>query len=181
MAAMAAAEQLGLAMSDITAAARGFESSPACNYGRLNFIDGLPFTLILDYAHNKNGYEAFCAFLQGLVISGRKICVFGLHGLRMSDATAIETVQALAPYFDIFAPFTRSHKLQRRAGFSDLMRQGLIEAGVKQESISPHEDESEALEFAFRSASEGDLVVILGPVNEDTLKTHIAFHRSRDV
>jgi cyanophycin synthetase len=181
MAAMAAAEQLGLALNDITTAARGFESSPECNYGRLNFIGGLPFTLIVDYAHNKMGYETFCAFLQGLGISGRKICAFGLHGVRMSDATAIETVEALAPHFDVFAPFTRSDKLHRRAGFSEVMGQGLIKAGVKRESISPYEDESEAIEFALRSASKGDLVVILGRVNEDTLKTHIALHRSRSV
>ncbi len=179
MAAIAAAELLGLALADITAAVRRFESNPSFNYGRLNFIDGFPFTVIVDYAHNKNGYEALCAFLRNLDIPGRKICTFGLNGTRVSDATALDTVAALAPHFDIFAPCDWANPKLRRAGLREVMRQGLLNAGVNRDTISTFDTEGEGIQFSLRTACEGDLVVILGGVKDHVLKTQIELYRSR--
>jgi cyanophycin synthetase len=178
MAAMAAAEQLGLDMKDILAAARGFESSPAFNYGRLNFIGGLPFTLIVDYAHNKNGFDMLSTFIQGLGISGRKVCAFGLNGGRLSDARAIDTAKSLIPNFDVFAPFTWSSGRRRRAGFSEVMREGLVSAGVKQDCVSAFENEDDAIQFVLNSATQGDLVAILGGVKEHVLEAQIELFRA---
>jgi cyanophycin synthetase len=178
MAAIAAAEQLGPALADITTAVRGFESNPSFNYGRLSFIDGFPFTVIVDYAHNKNGYEALCAFLRSLDIPGRKICTFGLNGTRVSDATALDTVEALAPHFDIFAPCDWANPKLRRAGLREVMRQGLLNAGVNRDTISTFDTEGEGIQFSLRTASEGDLVVILGGVKDHVLKTQLELYRS---
>lgn len=178
MAAIAATEQLGLTLKDITAAARGFESSPSFNYGRLNFIDGFPFTVIVDYAHNKNGYEALCAFLRNLDVPGRKICTFGLNGARISDATALDTVAELAPHFDIFAPCDWANPKLRRAGLREVMRQGLLNAGVNRDTISTFDTEGEGVQFSLRTARKGDLVVILGGVKDHVLKTQIELYRS---
>lgn len=178
MAAIAAAEQLGLALKDITAAVRGFEASPAFNYGRLSFIDGFPFTVIVDYAHNKNAFETFCAFVRSIDIPGKKICTFGLNGARLSDATALDTVEALAPHFDVFAPCDWANPKLRRAGLREVLRQGLRNAGVKQDSISTFENEGEAIQFSLRTASRGDLVAILGGVKEQVLTEQIEIYRS---
>lgn len=178
MAAIAAAQQLGLVLNDITTAARGFESSPECNYGRLSFIEGFPFTVIVDYAHNKNAFETFGAFLRNLDIPGRKICTFGLNGARLSDAAALDTVEALAPHFDIFAPCDWANPKLRRAGLREVMRQGLLNAGVKRGAISTFDTEGEGVQFSLRSAREGDLVVILGGVKDHVLKAQIELYRA---
>lgn len=178
MAAMAAAEQLGLALPEITAAARRFESNPAFNYGRLNFIDGFPFTVIVDYAHNKNSYEALCAFVRKLDISGRKICTFGLNGMRLSDATALDTVETLAPHFDIFAPCDWANPKLRRAGLREVLRQGLLNAGVKRDAISTFDTEGEGVQFSLRAARKGDLIVILGGVRDHVLKAQMELYRA---
>jgi cyanophycin synthetase len=178
MAAIAAAEQLGLALKDITAAAREFEASPAFNYGRLNFIEGFPFTVIVDYAHNKDAFETFCAFMKSLDVPGRKICTFGLNGVRLSDAAVLDTVAALAPHFDVFAPCDWAHPKLRRAGLRELMRQGLLSAGVRKESIFTFDPEGEGVQFCLRSARKGDLVAILGGVRDHVLKAQIELYQA---
>lgn len=178
MAAMAAAEQLGLALKDITAAVRGFEASPAYNYGRLSFIEGFPFTVIVDYAHNKNAFETFGAFVRTLDIPGQKICTFGLNGARLTDATALDTVGALAPFFDTFAPCDWANPKLRRAGLREVLRQGLLNAGVKPDAISTFDTEGEGIQFSLRTASKGDLVAILGGVKEHVLRAQIEIYRS---
>jgi cyanophycin synthetase len=178
MAAIAAAEQLGLALKDITAAAREFEASPAFNYGRLNFIEGFPFTVIVDYAHNKDAFETFCAFMKSLDVPGRKICTFGLNGVRLSDAAVLDTVAALAPHFDVFAPCDWAHPKLRRAGLREVMRQGLLSAGVRKESIFTFDPEGEGVQFCLRSARKGDLVAILGGVRDHVLKAQIELYQA---
>jgi cyanophycin synthetase len=178
MAAMAAAEQLGLALKDITAAVRGFEASPAYNYGRLSFIEGFPFTVIVDYAHNKNAFETFGAFVRTLDIAGQKICTFGLNGARLTDATALDTVGALAPFFDTFAPCDWANPKLRRAGLREVLRQGLLNAGVKPDAVSTFDTEGESIQFSLRTASKGDLVAILGGVKEHVLRAQIEIYRS---
>jgi hypothetical protein len=116
--------------------------------------------------------------VRGLDIPGQKICTFGLNGARLNDAAALDTAGALAPFFDIFAPCDWSNPKLRRAGLREILRQGLLNVGVKRDAISTFDTEGEGIQFSLRTASKGDLVAILGGVKEHVLKAQIELYRS---
>lgn len=63
----------GLPLEVIRRALGSFHNSPEQNPGRYNFIAGLPFQVLLDFAHNPDGYAELFRLAADLPVSGRRI------------------------------------------------------------------------------------------------------------
>jgi len=134
-----------------------FESTP----GRLNVFDELPFRVIMDYAHNVDGFIRLCSFVDQQKVSGKKILMFGFSGDRQ-DKDIMEAAGQLAGHFDNYVcrnfRFTRGREPGEVPG---LLKAGLQAAGVREQAISLVTDHQEALERTLNQAQPGDLVVLL--------------------
>ena len=85
-------EDIRVAMSQFTTA---FDSTP----GRLNVYDALPFRVILDHAHNADGFRKLSEFIDFQPVSGRKILVFGIAST-FQDEAIVAAMSELAGHFD---------------------------------------------------------------------------------
>jgi cyanophycin synthetase len=179
IAALAAADQIGLERADILASALSFGREARSNIGRLNFHRGLPFGVLLDYAHNAHGFAAIADYVGRLNVQGRKICVFSMNGTRISDHVARQAAGALASHFDVFVPFVHDLAKKRREGLSEIFRAGLLDAGVPVDRIDPIESEAQAIDAALASAKVGDLVAVLTGADSEMVWQRILAYEPR--
>jgi cyanophycin synthetase len=140
--AAAACYQQGAAVEHIRAVLGGFQPDHETSPGRMNFYDGLPFTVLLDYAHNEDGYVHLRNFVDSMEVHGRKIVSFAVVG-RMSDEEIIELAGVLAGSFDhyICRNFPKLYGREPEQ-VPALMKRALILNGIHEEciSVTPYED-----------------------------------------
>ncbi|MBU3749108.1 MAG: cyanophycin synthetase, partial [Mycobacterium sp.] len=160
----------GIGVATIREALSSFDASPETNPGRFNFIDDLPFTLLLDYAHNPDGVQELCSFVAKFPAAGRRIlCARSLGN--HSAAQFAEVAPLLARTFDEFflsCVVRYVVKCPDYAGADPvgtmlaMSRQRLLEQTVAAESVVCVPDPDELLANCFAVARPGDLVVVLG-------------------
>lgn len=150
-----------------------FHNSTQQHPGRYNFIDGLPFQVLLDFGHNPDGVREICAIARTLPVVGRRIvCIRNLgnrhatHFPAVADALA-ETFDAIVlgcdpPYIDASADYTGPDPV---ASMLSTSRRHLLDAGVPPDAITTisgsEQDSAELIGAAFSLADPEDLVVIL--------------------
>jgi cyanophycin synthetase len=151
-----------------------FTASVEQNPGRYNFLDGFPFQVILDYAHNPAGVEELCRVARALPVAGRRI-VCNVHvGNRHPSHLAV-AVPVLAKTFDAFVLGCYSEELspEYAAGGAEPLEAMLAKserllaaAGVVDSSITSVADPLEAIRTALGLGEPGDLVVLLAAPEE---------------
>jgi cyanophycin synthetase len=170
--ATAAALGLGLSGEVIAAGLRNFSMSRADAPGRLNVFEGLPFQVIVDYAHNAHGIKAFCEFSNRLAVEGRRILVFVVAGdKRVAEIEA--TAAAAAGSFDYFLCREPSELRGRKPGqITRLLKDSLMKNGVPGERVEQFPDQARALERALDMVESGDLLVVFaGKFHTDAWNT----------
>ncbi len=116
---------------------RTFETDFAQAPGRLNFYDEHPFRVLLDYAHNAHGMEAVARTVRELDVPGRRIGVIAAPGDRR-DEDVLALAAAASTAFDLFFLREDDNLRGRRPGeVGELLRRGLLDAGVPGERIVP--------------------------------------------
>ncbi len=159
----------GLPLPTIRQALASFHNSPAQNPGRYNFIEGLPFRVLLDYGHNPAGVREVCALVQQLPVAGRRILLslkLGSRHRRHFDEVAPLLKQTFArfvlgcdpKYAERCADYAGDDPL---ATMLAMCRQSLLEAGVAVEDMVCQAQPQAALLAALQQARPGDLVVVL--------------------
>jgi len=134
-----------------------FENTP----GRLNVFEHLPFRVIMDYAHNADGFQALGAVADRQKITGQKIVVFAIPGDRR-DEEIRHAATMLAGHFDLFVCRNYSGTRGRPAEeIPGLLKQGLLAAGVQEQAVFTIPDATRAMQFGLELAQEGDLLVLL--------------------
>ena len=130
--------------------------------GRLNVFDGHPFRVILDYAHNPAAVQAMADLVGRMDVSGKRILAIAAPGDRR-DQDIEAMARAAAGAFDAFV-CKRDDRLRGREPneVPELLRDGLLAAGVAQDAVSIVPDESQAVHRALAMAGPGDLVVVFG-------------------
>lgn len=159
----------GLDRQVIRAGLGSFNNSRDDDLGRYNFIEDLPFQLLLDFAHNPDGVREICAITAALPVSGRRLLCslnVGSRHPRHVDRLA----PAIADTFDdiVFGCDPREVARQPEYAGEDpahtmLARSArLLEGcGVPPDRITTQPDPAEAIRAALRRAQPGDLVVVL--------------------
>ena len=128
--------------------------------GRLNVFDEHPFKVIMDYAHNAAGVHAMASLTDQLNVLGKRIVVLAAPGDRR-DEDVIELAQAAAGHYDTYLCKRDDHTRGRRGNeVPELLRKGLVDAGVHPDQVEIIEDEQEAIVSGLSRARPGDLVVV---------------------
>ena len=154
---------MGVSLENIRLGLRTFSTDFFQAPGRLNFYNELPFRVILDYAHNAHGMAAVAKTILALTVRGRRIGVISAPGDRR-DEDILELAREAAPAFDLIILREDDNKRGRKVGeVGEILRRGLIEAGLAEERIVPGVyEEQEAIERSLATAEPGDLLVIFG-------------------
>jgi len=168
--ALCACLALGVDLAVIRSVLGSFSNRYEDNPGRLNIYRGLPFTVILDYAHNPDGMVKLGEFVRHVDIPGRKIVLYAATGNR-SDEFVFDYARSAIPYFDHFVcrcyPGKRGDE---RPQTRLMMKAALLEAGVPEDRITVVDVATDGPFQAMSLACSGDLVVITpGDAEMDTM------------
>lgn len=148
----------------------GYESTP----GRLNVFDDLPFRIIMDFAHNPDGFKKLCDFADLQAVSGRKLIAFAGSADR-KDETLVRMGRAVAGHFDFY--FCKEHKSRgdvERRKVAAFLQQGLLEAGVDRDQTAIRVHGKEVIFEIFDSCEPGDLLImLLGHIEKHELPEQI--------
>ncbi len=158
--AAAIAWEMGVETENIIAGLRSFQSTFESNPGRLNVYEGLPFRVVVDFAHNPDKYQALIDYAVGAAPSGRRIGVITSSGKRPDEHfRAIGRVCAGA--FDHYL-LARWEDPRGRGEWEvqELIRAALLGAGVEASRVEVCNREEEAVAKALELARAGDLVVL---------------------
>ena len=136
---------------------RTFKPSVAQTPGRMNLFDLGHHHALIDYAHNPAGYEAVGGFVGNW--SGEKVGVVGGPGDRRDDDLILLGKLSAQMFDRIIVKEDNDTRGRRRGEVADLILRGISQenASMRPEVIL---DETEALEKALSTVSEGGLVVI---------------------
>ncbi|MBK6742401.1 MAG: hypothetical protein IPG66_05235 [Hydrogenophilales bacterium] len=158
--AVAASYLLGVQTRDIRLALSQFNASYENAPGRLNVVQETPFRVILDYAHNADGYRILADFMDRQACAGRKILLIGLPGRSRVEAIR-EIAKHIAGHFDRYiCRDSKKLKGHEPGELPELMKAELCIQGVPVSAIDMKLDEEEAVKFALEVAHSGDLVVL---------------------
>ncbi len=150
-----------------------FETSP----GRLSFYREHPFTVILDYAHNADGFTKLGAFVDQLGITGKKVVMLQTRG-DYGDEYITGIARAAARYFDCFV--CRSHPVYPGTDVHHvltLVRDTLMACGVREDCITTTTNPEFAMNTTLEMGEAGDLLVFTPGVDqrEDTWQRIISY------
>ncbi|MBF8437284.1 cyanophycin synthetase [Halanaerobiaceae bacterium Z-7014] len=158
LSAVAAVSALGLNAKQIRAGLVSFSASLGQSPGRMNIIEIEDYKVVIDYGHNIGAIKATGDFINSLG-SNRIIRMASGTGNRREE-DIIEFGYTLAQYYDhiiISDPDPRSRKLGETA---ELVRQGLLDGGFKDERIDIIFNEQEATQVALGMAKADDVIVL---------------------
>ena len=143
-----------------------FASSFEISQGRLNVFEGLPFRVIMDYAHNLDGFRRISEFVDQQQITGRKIIMFAMTGDRQ-DKDIKDALDAVAGHYDHYVcrcyPDLRG---RQRGEIASLLETVLLQHGVSAEQITRCNDPLQAIQMALDLGKAGDLVLLLSTEKE---------------
>ena len=147
----------GIDIELIRQGVRTFKPSVAQTPGRMNLFDLGHHHALIDYAHNPAGYEAVGGFVGNW--SGEKVGVVGGPGDRRDDDLILLGKLSAQMFDRIIVKEDNDTRGRRRGEVADLILRGISEenGSLRPEVIL---DETEALEKALSTVSEGGLVVI---------------------
>lgn len=151
----------GVAPDGIVAGLASFEMSYEATPGRLNRFQRLPYTVVMDYAHNADGFRQIAAWANAQPTAGRRILMAGFTGDRR-DAEIVAAAGELAGHFDEYICRNfRNLRMREPHEVPALLRQGLLDSGVDPGSVHVEPDAGAAVDHALGMSRPGDLVVLL--------------------
>ena len=138
-----------------------FESSFALNPGRMNVVDCPNFKVIIDYAHNPEGFQNIFNAIEHIPCK-RRVGVIKSAGDRPNDFV-VELGEMAGKFFDkIYVKDPSKEKLrERKTGeISKLLKRGVLKSGFSEDKVVVEVDEIKAVKRALKDAKKDDLIVI---------------------
>jgi cyanophycin synthetase len=158
LAAIGALYGSNLSVEQIRNGVMTFYPSPNQNPGRMNLFDFHQFKVLLDYGHNPDSVRALAKLLPRLS-PGRKIALCHGTGNRTNEQI-IEFGKTLASIYDYILLADFDPRNRPTGETPELVREGLIMGGAKEENIEIVSESGSAVDYLFSKAREGDLLVI---------------------
>ncbi len=145
-----------------------FKNSHELNPGRFNFIEGYPFRVLLDYAHNPDGVKHVCEFIENIPAKRKLAVIFQIGNRSAAHIDAVAPV--LAQTFEYFVIGQDKSLVEKcpdyqgenpsRSMFQHFIN-SLKAAGVREDAIMLAQSESEGVELGLANAKEGDFLSVL--------------------
>jgi cyanophycin synthetase len=164
----------GLPLTVIRQAMAGFFNSAEQNPGRYNFIEGLPYQVLLDYGHNPDGLRALCDVVLKLPVTGKRLLI-SIVGNRFRHHLEQQVPDILNTFDHIFLSQDEAYFQKNAHGFGDADPLGslleharsLIEPQLGQgQNLTVGRNWREMLNLGLNAARSGDLVVMLAEAND---------------
>lgn len=156
LAAVSALYALNIPPETISKALMNFKD----NAGRFNIFDMGEYKIMLDYAHNKAGYEEVLNLCNHLPRQ-RLVGVIGVPGDREDDMIA-DVGKISAEYFDyIYIKEDQNPRGRQKNEVANLLYNAAISSGFNGQNLKIINSEAEALKYAMEHARKGDLIVVL--------------------
>jgi len=137
--------------------------------GRMERIDmGQSFSAIVDFAHTPNALKSALEAARTMT-NGRVICAFGSAGLRDREKRRMmaETSAELADLTVLTAEDPRTESLERI--LEEMAAGARSRSGSEGETFWRVSDRAEAIRFALKLASPGDIVLSCGKGHEQSM------------
>ncbi len=145
-----------------------FTPTPDHLPGRLNLIRTDKTRVLVDYAHNRAGFDGLGQFLEHFSL--RKIGVFDAPGDR-SDEEIRDLARAAAEFFDEIMIYEDPDRRGRRSGeILDLLRDALHEAEFPDDAVDTFEEMEEAWRHGLERGDKQCIVVILTERSEAAIQ-----------
>lgn len=137
--------------------------------GRMERLEGAPFTVVVDYAHTGDALRQVATTLRE-VVDGRLIAVFGAAGERATERrTGLgEAAAELVDYSILADEDPRSEPSE--SIIEDIARAMTGKGAVEGERFERVSDRRAAISRALEVAEPGDLVLIAGKGHESTIE-----------
>jgi cyanophycin synthetase len=159
LAAIAAAYVQGMRYDGIRAGLLSFFPSPGTTPGRLNLIRiRSGGKVLVDYAHNAAAIRGLFQFVERIP-AARKFCVLTVPGDRRDED--IRAAGRLSARFDKVIIKEDTDRRGRALGeIARLLKEGLLEGGMRPEQIDFAEDEQEGIRRGLNLIGDDDLLVV---------------------
>jgi len=163
LAATGLAQGMGIGWAEIAAGLRACEMTRPGKPGRMIFLPGLPFEVLIEFSANAPAVEAIVAALGEKPDGQRRLCVFAAPGNRPAWDYQARTA-ALTRGFDAFICYEIPEKRAGRepGGIAEDLRCGLDAAGVFADSATVALELDDALSIARDSLRPDDFLAIVG-------------------
>jgi cyanophycin synthetase len=154
-------------IEDMKMALETFIPSPAQTPGRMNMFHFKNFTVMVDYAHNTHGFLAISDFLSRVDASPKVGIIAGVGDRRDEDIVNLGRVAA-GMFDEVVIRQDKNLRGRSEAEIIDLMKKGIHEVSADRKlTVIPKE--SEAIDYAIRSAVPGSFITICSDVVPDAL------------
>lgn len=155
LAAVGALYGLGVPIEIIKDGIKSFDKNP----GRFNIYDFSKFKVMLDYAHNKAGFEQLLKTAKEIAPK-RLVGVIGMPGDRPDSAIA-EVGAICAGCFDkLYIKEDSNSRGRQKDEVARILYNTAVNVGFDKANIKVIENELMALKDAVKEAKEGDLIVV---------------------
>ncbi len=159
LAAASGAYAIGISLKDIEKGLSTFNSDSKDNPGRFNIYDVSGVKVIVDYAHNIDGYKNVLDTLKKLR-KNRLIGVIGVPGDRSNSSTLL-IGEMCGNCFDIVYIKEDKDKRGRRNGeVAEILKKGCHKGNISKNNIYIELIEERALEMAINSAEREDIIIV---------------------
>lgn len=158
LAAVASCFALDIDIESIKSGLLTFQSSTNQNPGRMNIMDVGKIKVMIDYGHNRPAVEAISKILDELT-DNEKITICSGTGNRPTE-DIIDFGRGIGKIYDRVIINDADPRYRNIGETAELVKQGVLEAGLSEDRVTVIIDEIEAIEAGFEMAKEGDLIVV---------------------
>jgi cyanophycin synthetase len=178
LAATAIAYAMDVPIETIRQALRTFTTSFYQTPGRLNIFDEHPFRVIMDYGHNPAALENMVDLVGKLRANYKRVIGVMSGAGDRRDQDLIQLGELGARMFDEFIIKQDKSLRGRQSGETpELLRQGALRGGMREDQITMVLPELEAVDTALSRAQLDDLVVVFADQVTQVWKRIIYFNK----
>jgi cyanophycin synthetase len=168
----------GYKPEDIRLSLETFIPSAAHTPGRMNIFRFKDFKVLVDFAHNPDGFNGVKGFLQG-VEATEHVGIISATGDRR-DEDIIETARISAQMFDkIYVCQEKYLRGRQQQELVDLLVKGIREVDPNKEIIVNNKS-TECLQIAIETAQKGSYLTILSNTIDNTIQ-RVTEHLDREL
>jgi cyanophycin synthetase len=144
-----------------------FIPSPKITPGRMNIFRLPHFSVMVDYAHNPDGFRQLKKFIDS-TSAPSKIGIIACPGDRRDEDIRVMGSHAASMFDEIIIRHDKDLRGRTRENITELLLQGVESVG-KSTKVEVISDETEALNHAMNNARENSFIVILSDEVKQTL------------
>ncbi len=167
--ALLAASLSNFSQETITSALKSFIPSPAITPGRMNLFRFKKFQLMVDYAHNTDGFIQIQKYLQH-VDATKKIGIIGAAGDRREEDIKNIGRYSAQMFDEIIIRHDRDNRGRTKQELSQFLLDGIREINTSIE-VSIISDEIESIQHAIDHAKTGEFIFL----SVDDIQTTLAY------